>query len=253
MRVIQGAGAVIDGAADRISGIRVLGPYRLRDPAREAGRRLHGPADDALLLPDPPEHIRGRDRPPGRLWAVLLRRADRQPADRARAQPVLPRRPPRERRPDRLDARHDPPGTASRRSRTDRADLCGEPGAPRTAYRALAEKYGLNRPGGRLFVRPALGAWFIAFNHDRPAFDGPGQIPLKKAINYAIDRPELTRALRWPRRQAHGPDASTRVRASGEHLPTRRRRSSRCPPLVRAGAASSPRSSSSMHGRSLQP
>ena len=76
-----------------------------------------------------------------------------------------------------------------------RADLCGEPGAPRTAYRALAERYGLNRPGGRLFIRPALGAWFIAFNHDRPAFKGSGQIPLKKAINYAIDRPELTRAF----------------------------------------------------------
>jgi ABC-type oligopeptide transport system substrate-binding subunit len=76
----------------------------------------------------------------------------------------------------------------------DRADFCGEPGAPRTAYKALAEKYGLNRPGGRLFVRPSLATWFIAFNHDRPAFKGSGQIPLKKAINFAIDRPELTRA-----------------------------------------------------------
>ena len=80
------------------------------NPAREAGRRLHSPADDALLLPDPPEHTRGRDRPPGRVRAVLLRRADHQPADRARAQPVLPRRPPRERRPDRLDARREPRG-----------------------------------------------------------------------------------------------------------------------------------------------
>ena len=80
------------------------------NPAREAGRRLHSPADDALLLPDPPEHTRGRDRPSGRFRAVLLRRADHQPADRARAQPVLPRRPPRERRPDRLDARRDPRG-----------------------------------------------------------------------------------------------------------------------------------------------
>ena len=34
----------------------------------------------------------------------------------------------------------------------------------------------------------------FVFNHDRPAFEGAGQIPLKKAINFAIDRPELTRA-----------------------------------------------------------
>jgi ABC-type transport system substrate-binding protein len=35
--------------------------------------------------------------------------------------------------------------------------------------------------------------WFLVFNHRRPAFGGAGQIPLKKAVNYAIDRPELTR------------------------------------------------------------
>src|SRR5262249_18330529 len=37
------------------------------------------------------------------------------------------------------------------------------------------------------------GTNFFAFNHDRPAFAGPGQIPLEKAINYAIDRPALAR------------------------------------------------------------
>ena len=35
----------------------------------------------------------------------------------------------------------------------------------------------------------------LAFNHDRRAFNGPGRIPLEKAINYAIDRPELARAF----------------------------------------------------------
>ena len=35
---------------------------------------------------------------------------------------------------------------------------------------------------------------YVVFNHDRPAFRGPGQIPLKKAINYAIDRPAMARA-----------------------------------------------------------
>jgi ABC-type oligopeptide transport system substrate-binding subunit len=77
----------------------------------------------------------------------------------------------------------------------DRADFCGEPGAPRGAYAALAERYGINRPGGQLFVRPRPATWYLVFNHARPAFRGPGQIPLKKAINFAIDRPELTRAF----------------------------------------------------------
>ena len=35
---------------------------------------------------------------------------------------------------------------------------------------------------------------YFAFNHDRPAFRGPGQIPLKQAINWAIDRPALVSA-----------------------------------------------------------
>jgi ABC-type oligopeptide transport system substrate-binding subunit len=42
-------------------------------------------------------------------------------------------------------------------------------------------------------VKPSAATWFLAFNHNRPAFRGPGQIPLKKAINYAIDRPAMAR------------------------------------------------------------
>ena len=76
----------------------------------------------------------------------------------------------------------------------DRIDHC-KYGLPATSYRALAEKYGINRPGGQFFVSPMLTTWFVAFNHDRPAFRGPGQIPLAKAINYAIDRPAMVRAF----------------------------------------------------------
>ena len=77
----------------------------------------------------------------------------------------------------------------------NRIDHCVVGGVPRTAYRALAEKYGINRSGGQFFVSPSLTTWFLAFNHDRPAFQGAGQIPLKKAINYAIDRPAMARAF----------------------------------------------------------
>jgi ABC-type transport system substrate-binding protein len=76
----------------------------------------------------------------------------------------------------------------------DRIDLCHIPLADATVTR-IVQRYGINRPGGQFFVTPALGMWYFAFNHDRPAFKGPGQIPLKKAINYAIDRPALARAF----------------------------------------------------------
>ncbi len=58
-----------------------------------------------------------------------------------------------------------------------------------SAIKEVAAKYGINR--GRVFFNPTLGTNYFAFNHDRPAFRGRGQIPLKKAINWAIDRRAL--------------------------------------------------------------
>ena len=194
MRVIQGASAVIDGAADRISGIRVLGPYRLRirlvKPTGDFTARLTMPFFCPILPNTSAAEI---DHPAGSGPYYFAERIINQ-------RTVLERNPfYRGDRPANVDRIVWTPGVSIEACleaiEDGRADLCGEPGAPRTAYRALAAKYGLNRPGGRLFIRPALGVWFIAFNHDRPAFKGTGQIPLKKAINYAIDRPELTRAF----------------------------------------------------------
>lgn len=62
------------------------------------------------------------------------------------------------------------------------------------AYADLAAKYGINK--GRFFVKPALVFRYLAFNHDRPLFKGPtdeGNVKLKQAIQYAIDRPALLR------------------------------------------------------------
>ena len=77
----------------------------------------------------------------------------------------------------------------------DGIDYCATLGLPSSGYRGLAEKHGINQEGGRFFVSPSLATWWLAFNHERPAFKGPGQVPLKKAINYAIDRPEMARAF----------------------------------------------------------
>jgi ABC-type oligopeptide transport system substrate-binding subunit len=65
---------------------------------------------------------------------------------------------------------------------------------PPPAYRGLASTYGINRSSGRFFFTPILGLEAFAFNHDRAAFKGPGQIPLAKAINWAIDRHALAAA-----------------------------------------------------------
>ena len=77
----------------------------------------------------------------------------------------------------------------------NRIDLCVTFGIPETAYRRLAETYGVNRAGGQFFVSGRLDTWYFAFNHDRPAFKGPGQIPLMKAINFALDRRALARTF----------------------------------------------------------
>ena len=65
---------------------------------------------------------------------------------------------------------------------------------------------------------PRLQTGYLAFNHDRPAFKGPGQIALKKAINYAIDRPELARAFGYLGRRAHRPDAAAGARTRDERI-----------------------------------
>ena len=76
----------------------------------------------------------------------------------------------------------------------DRIDYCftGIPSACRNVWPRGTASTG---PAGSSSSVPSLGTFFVAFNHDRPAFKGPGQIPLEKAINYAIDRPEIARTF----------------------------------------------------------
>jgi ABC-type oligopeptide transport system substrate-binding subunit len=196
MREIEGAAAMIDGDAKRISGIRVLGRYRLRvrltKPLGDLTARLTMPFF-CPILPNTPIDPHGIDNPPGSGPYYIAERIVNQ-------RTVLERNPYyRGSRPANVARIVYTTGqtieACLRAVEDNQADLCGEPGAPREAFRTLAEKYGLNRPGGRLFARPSLGTWFVAFNHERRAFKGPGQIPLKKAINFAIDRPALTRSF----------------------------------------------------------
>ena len=196
MREIVGAQAVIDGNATDITGVRVLGRYRLQI-------RLTRPVGDFTarltmgffcpILPGTPFDRPLLDNPAGSGPYYV--------AERVPNQRIVLRRNPYYRggRPAHVDEIVWTIGVSPEACllavEQDRIDHCVNTviGLPPTAYRGLAEKYGINRPGGQLFVRPGLRTWFYAFNHDRPAFKGPGQIPLEKAINFAIDRAALTR------------------------------------------------------------
>jgi ABC-type oligopeptide transport system substrate-binding subunit len=59
-------------------------------------------------------------------------------------------------------------------------------GIPPANYAEAAQKYGVNK--GQFWVKPQLGTNYLAFNHDRPLFQGAKGTALAKAINYAIDR-----------------------------------------------------------------
>jgi ABC-type oligopeptide transport system substrate-binding subunit len=195
MREIVGAQAVIDGKATEITGVRVLGRYRLQI-------RLTRPVGDfttrltmGFFCPIPP------GTPSGPLLDGAPGSGPYYVAERVPNQRIVLRRNPyyRGTRPANVDqvvwTIGDSPEACLLAVEQDRIDHCVNTaiGIPPTAYRGLAEKYGINRPDGQLFKSPGLGTWYYAFNHDRPAFKGPGQIPLEKAINYAIDRTALTR------------------------------------------------------------
>ena len=193
MREIEGAAAVIDGTAESISGIRVLGRYRLQI-------RLTRPVGDFTarltlgffcpILPTTPTDSEIVTDPPGSGPYYVDDRV-------VNKQIVLKRnRYYRGDRPAYVDEvvwKTDMSREACLAAvQQDLVDHCVHFSIPFDAYRPLAEQYGINK--GQLFVTRGLTTWFLVFNHDRPAFQGRGQIPLKKAINFAIDR----RALAQP-------------------------------------------------------
>jgi peptide/nickel transport system substrate-binding protein len=79
------------------------------------------------------------------------------------------------------------------RGRTDTGDV------PPAVHAELGGRFGVRRRSpGRYFANPAPAILYLAFNHDRRLFGGPtplGNLPLKRAINHAIDRT----AMLWQR------------------------------------------------------
>jgi len=188
---IEGADAVIAGKAQRTSGIKALGPYRLRirttRPLADLVSRLTLFCPIATNTP-----LQEIDDPLGSgPYDVAFRVPNRQV--------VLERNPfyrgPRSANVDRVVLTV---GVGSEECRVaverDELDYCAS-GIPPADYAEIAAKYGINRKDGQFFLTPTFGTFYFAFNHDRRAFKGRGQIPLKRAINWALDRPALVRVL----------------------------------------------------------
>src|SRR6266498_5569250 len=190
---IVGADVVIAGTAQAISGVRALGRYTLQirttRPLLDLVYRLTTPFFCPIAVNTPLAEINDP------LGSGPYYVADRVP----NRQVVLKRNPfYRGSRPANVDqiVMTMAAGQAACRAAVDQNELdyCAGAGIPQADFPEIVAKYGINRKGGRFFFNPTLGTTFFAFNHDRPAFKGIGQIPLKKAINWAIDRHALVRA-----------------------------------------------------------
>ena len=194
LQAIVGADAVIQGKATRISGVQVLGPYRLRIRLkRRTGdflARLTMPYFCPIVPGTPTRPI---DEPPGSGPYYV---ADHVPNRRI----VL------ERNPYYRGGRTANPARivwtievdwAKRLDATEQGnnDWTALFVFPDPVVRDLIDDYGLDRPGDRMLRdSPTSSTFRFMFNLRRPAFAGRGQAPLRKAINYALDRAALVAA-----------------------------------------------------------
>jgi ABC-type oligopeptide transport system substrate-binding subunit len=193
LQEIAGADAVIAGSTDVITGVKAVGRYTLRiqttRPLPDLVSRLTMPFFCPIATSTP---LREIDDPLGSgPYYVAARVPNRQV--------VLKQNPfYRGRRRAHVDEIVWTIGLGGEACRVaveqGEVDYCGAGGVPAADYPELAQKYGINRKGGRFFSNAEISTVFVAFNHDRPAFAGRRQVPLKRAINWAIDRRAMVRA-----------------------------------------------------------
>jgi ABC-type oligopeptide transport system substrate-binding subunit len=191
---IVGANAVITGKARRIAGVKALGPYTLQirttHPVSDLPARLTMAFFCPIATDTAPHPI---ENPLGSGPYYLASRVPNR-------EMVLERNPhyrgPRPANVDRVVWTIGDGDEACRQAVVqDQLDYCVNRTFGPASDRALAAAYGINRPSGQYFFHPLLQTFYFAFNHDRRAFKGPGQIPLEKAINWAIDRKAMVDAV----------------------------------------------------------
>jgi ABC-type transport system substrate-binding protein len=200
LREIIGADAAMGGTAPTVSGVQVLGRYRLQIRLTERTgdfvTRLTMPFFCPIAAGTPIRElgIRKRDKlPPGSgpyylKERVLSRRIvlERNPYYRGE----------RAANPDRIvwtiESDLSEKVRATLQGNNDFTSLFAQPEA---VVHQLVDKYGVNRPGGQFHrSSPTFVNSVFMFNLTRQAFQGSGQAPLRTAINYALDRPALIRA-----------------------------------------------------------
>jgi ABC-type transport system substrate-binding protein len=195
MEDIVGANAVIQGRANRISGVRAIGRYRLQirltKNAPDLLQRLTLPYFQAIPVNTPvvPEGVTVPSCGP--YYYDFVDRPPENAAGPVSGLIVLSENPfYRGPRPHNVDHIIQPIGvsleTQMQACERDIADICGFPPAQAAELR---DRYGVNR--GRFFVKGQAVFWYLNFNHDEPLFRGNNR--LKQAVNHAIDRPEMVR------------------------------------------------------------
>jgi peptide/nickel transport system substrate-binding protein len=188
---VVGAKAVIDGRARRVSGVRVLGPYtlRIRTTVRAPDLLARLALPFFMAIPTSmPIASDGVEAPVVSAGPYFIREW----AKRRRI--VLERnrfyRGPRPHNVRRIEVDIGLPLETIKlnvdRGSTDAGDI------PPSAHGELGRRYGVRRRSpGRYFANPAATLLYLGLNHDRPLFGGPtalGNLPLKRAVNLAIDR-----------------------------------------------------------------
>jgi peptide/nickel transport system substrate-binding protein len=203
---VVGAKDVRERRAEQISGVRVLDPQTLRIRIRERKpdllARLALPYFAAVPLNLPPRA------PAQKPFLTAGPYSIREWARTGRA--VLERNPfyrgHRPRRVHRIQVDVElRPETI--KQNVDAGALDAGDVLPTNAHAELARRYGIRRRSpGRYFENPTPVIHYVSFNHDRPLFRGPGpagNVRLKQAISYAIDRAALVGLLRFGSNVTH--------------------------------------------------
>jgi ABC-type oligopeptide transport system substrate-binding subunit len=196
LREIVGIDAAMEGTAPTISGVRVLGRYRLqirlKQRAGDFKARLTMPYFCPISDTTPLDRRIDEDEMPGSGPYHLVEHTSNRRI-------VLERNPYRGERtayPDRIVWTIEPDWSvkipATEHGTNDFTPLFSW---PKPLVRKLVDTYGVNRPGARV-IRDSVTQTnhSFRFNLESPAFKGAGQKPLRKAITYALDRPALTLA-----------------------------------------------------------
>jgi peptide/nickel transport system substrate-binding protein len=187
---IAGAKAVINGSASRATGLKAIGKYTLQikmtKRAPDLLARLAMPFFQAIPtnLPIEPNGVNAPVHTAGPYYI--------QKWDRNRQVVVARNRFYRGPRPHNVNSIVIDVGLPLEtiklnidRGVTDTGDI------PPSAHAELGRRYGVKKGSpGRYFANPAPTISYLAMNHDRPLFGGGGvgNLRLKKAVNYVIDR-----------------------------------------------------------------